>query len=385
MKKLFRIFLVISVFILCALALSGCGHYKRGEAAEWFRENIADMTVAVSKDYTETEDDDGNPCRVWSAHLKGFPQVEFELISYVTYGLFPDYSLKTTYYTEMGDYYLDEYKREYPGALNGFEFTESGYQDTINIVGIYDEIDEIEDMCDRFSHLSEYLSEQPYPVSVTYSLAYREPLTFTYTGADPYVEYAYRDTYVWETAAFKSPVQEAPAAEDLYLMTDVMETEEALRTKAEERFAEYAVTYRLEMDQFTEEQLESAVDYDAEYRFMITRPDGKELCYPDLTLRYSDSMTFGCLYEVLMREGTYDVSGTPEAFTFTAADGAECTFSYTYRLPASDRSVYGERADNDEFYYFRDMEVCLLSEEPFIDSELFKELTGCDFQMLSGT
>ena len=42
--------MILSVFFFCALALSGCGHYKRNEEAEWFKENNPKKTIAVSRD-----------------------------------------------------------------------------------------------------------------------------------------------------------------------------------------------------------------------------------------------------------------------------------------------------------------------------------------------
>ena len=46
--------------------------------------------------------EEGYTDRVWSAHLKDKPEIEFELISHPTYNLFMDYTMETTYHLEMG-------------------------------------------------------------------------------------------------------------------------------------------------------------------------------------------------------------------------------------------------------------------------------------------
>ena len=76
---------------------------------------------------------------------------------------------------------------------------------------------------------------------------------------------------------------------------------DTLQNRARNAFAGYAAAYRLETDQFTEDQLNTAASNYSSLRFSITRPDGTELCYPELILAYYDSMSFGCLYEVLVR------------------------------------------------------------------------------------
>lgn len=42
LKKSLRIAAVLSFFLFCAFAFSGCGHYSRREAAEWFQKNVVD-------------------------------------------------------------------------------------------------------------------------------------------------------------------------------------------------------------------------------------------------------------------------------------------------------------------------------------------------------
>ncbi len=352
-----KLVLVFFLMLLCVLTLSGCRHYKRDEAAEWFKENVIDETIAVSRDYTERKNDAGYTDRIWSAHLKDKPEIEFELISHATYSLFMDYTMETTYHLEMGKYYLDRYLEEYPDALSGFGIEEDRGGRMLDITAVYDTYREIRTLCGELKQLENYIAGQEFPCSMQYSLAYREPLTLL-NEASPYAA-AYHDTYVFETGDADS-----------------------LEKKAQDGFARYAVTYRLGTEQLTREQMQDAVNKNGDYRFTITRADGMQLCYPELILRYSDSMTFGCLYEVLLREGTYDVAGTPGEFTFTSADGRTCSFSYSYHIPLECWSEEAGYYINEQYYYTEDGAQVLLSEEPFIDSDLFTELTGSSFDLI---
>ena len=106
----------------------------------------------------------------------------------------------------------------------------------------------------------------------------------------------------------------------------------------------------------------------------LTRPDGTEICYPQLLLCNMDSLSFGGLYEVLQREGGFQVNGTPEEFSFTAADGRELSFSYAYR-----EELEGA---GEVFYYMQDGEKVPLSYIPELESEQCHALTGLSFERL---
>lgn len=368
LKKNLRIAAVLSFFLFCAFAFSGCGHYSRREAAEWFQKNVVDEGILVSKEYTDREDSSGDTERVWTAHLKDLPEVEFELISRRTVSLFVTYDMETTYHLEMGRFYLEKYKDSSPSALSGLETGTDVSEQRLTISGIYDTMPEIDTICRKMGSLEDYITAQKYPCQVTYALAYREPLTFD-AAEEPFTM---RYTCVSEDGDGSDP--------DSLNAGTLADT---LRDRAQKAFAGYAAAYRLETDQFTEEQLDNAVSEYSDRRFTITRPDGMEICYPELLLARYGSMSFGCLYEVLVREGVYEVSGTPEEFTFTASDGSSCSFSYSYKM-SEDSS--GKSSDiggcTGAYYYLSDGDKVILSDAPLIDSEQFSELTGLSFKSI---
>lgn len=366
MKNCLRISAVLSVFLFCALAFSGCGHYSRREAAGWFQGNVVDAGILVSKEYTERGGD-----RVWTAHLKDLPEVEFELISEANFSLFPSYNMATTYHLEMGRFYLENYKDKNPSALNGLDTNTADRNHLLAVRGIYDTTEEIETICRQMENLENYIAAQDYPCQIRYELAYREPLTFLAGNTED--TFISRDTYIFEDGGGSAP--DARDAESLARL---------LSYEANESFAEYAAAYRLETEQFSEDQLSEAVNERGDYRFTITRPDGMQICYPELILRYPDSMPIGCLYEVLIREGTYQVTGTPKEFTFTAADGSVCSFSYSYRIqPGSTDGASYDVLTPESFYYLSNGSKVILPEGPFINGELFLTLTGLTFDTIN--
>ena len=367
LKKSLRIAAVLSFFLFCAFAFSGCGHYSNREAAEWFQENVVDEGIMVSKEYTDREGSSGDAERVWTAHLKNLPEVEFELISRRTVSLFVTYDMETTYHLEMGRFYLENYKDSSPSALSGLETGTNVSEQRLTVSGIYDTVPEIDAICREMGNLEDYIAAQKYPCQVTYALAYREPLTFD-AAKEPF------------TMRYTCVSEDGGAVPDSLNAGTLADT---LRNRARNAFAGYAAAYRLETDQFTEDQLDDAAGKYGSLRFSITRPDGTELCYPELILAYYDSMSFGCLYEVLVREGTFQVSGTPEEFTFTAANGSVCSFSYSYRVPVNrSDETSGGLPQLGSFYYLSGETKVILTDAPLIDSERFSALTGLTFDAL---
>ena len=367
LKKSLRIAAVLSFFLFCAFAFSGCGHYSNREAAEWFQENVVDEGIMVSKEYTDRENSSGDAERVWTAHLKDLPEVEFELISHRTVSLFVTYDMETTYHLEMGRFYLENYKSSNPSDLSGLETGTDVSEQRLTVSGIYDTVPEIDAICREMGNLEDYIAAQKYPCQITYALAYREPLTFD-AAEEPF------------TMRYTCVSEDGGAVPDSLNAGTLADT---LRNRARNAFAGYAAAYRLETDQFTEDQLDAAAGQYGSLRFSITRPDGTELCYPELILAYYDSMSFGCLYEVLVREGTFQVSGTPEEFTFTAANGSVCSFSYSYRVPGnSSDETSGGMPRLGSFYYLSGETKVILTDAPLIDSERFSALTGLTFDTL---
>lgn len=361
MKQQFRI--VYSFFILFSilLILCGCGkHYSRSDAARWFRQRVLDEKIVVSGNHLDQENRDGYTDRIWMAYLADLPEVEFKLISHQYYSLFPASSMETTYHLEMGKYYLRNYQEQYPYGLDDVECQE--LSDLLSVGKLYDNAAEIETVCLQLEHLNDYISQQEYPCRIRFGIAFQEPQTFV---AAP------------DTDSLSSHTSYVSVYNDDENLTE-NDLTAVLEQKAIDALAEYAAVYRLAEEQVEEEQMERAVIRNSEKRFSITRSDGLLLCYPDLILAHGGAMSFGCLYEVLLREGTYQLTGTPENFSFVTADGLTCSFSYSYREASKTVSDNAK----EKFYYVVNGEKIILSGRPFIDNEHFLSLTGSSFKSL---
>lgn len=362
MKQQFRI--VYSFFILFSilLILCGCGkHYSRSDAAKWFRQQVLDKKIVVSKNHLDQENRDGYTDRIWMAYLADLPEVEFKLISHQYYSLFPASSMETTYHLEMGKYYLSNYQEQYPYGLEDVQCQE--LSDLLSVGKLYDNAAEIETVCLQLEHLNDYISQQEYPCRIRFGIAFQEPQTFV---AAP------------DTDSLSSHTSYVSVYNDDENLTE-NDLTAVLEQKAIDALAEYAAVYRLAEEQVEEEQMERAVIRNSEKRFSITRSDGLLLCYPDLILADISAMSFGCLYEVLLREGTYQLTGTPENFSFITADGLTCSFSYSYREASK---TVSDNAKEEFFYYVVNDEKIILSGRPLIDNEHFLSLTGSSFKPL---
>ena len=337
------------IFSAAVLLLSGCSrHYTQDEAEKWFRENVVDAPIDISVDYTEEKGADGYTDHVWTAHLKDLPQVEFELISDAGYSLWSTYSMDTTYHYEMGKYYLQEYRRENRESIP--LLISSRRNNILSLGTSYKDREELEQILGQMETFSGYLSRQKYPCEINYSVRFNELRTL--------VNGEYPDTF--------SNASSVPE----------------LRDSALKNFAEYAVVYQLNTDQFSEEELIAAADNMAAYHPVVTGPDGISVCYDDLlALYYDDAISFGCLYEILVREGFSDIAGSPESFKFTGTDGKIYEFSYDFSEQCTPGEMQGLGLNPiKSFYYIRDGEKISLNSCCGITSEVLQQMTGLTFQ-----
>ena len=129
-----------------------------------------------------------------------------------------------------------------------------------------------------------------------------------------------------------------------------------------------SIIYRFEdkLSEFTEEEIKEAVE-SCKYRVAVSKDgteDGEFVFYEDLCGRmYTSAVTFGTLYEILVREGA-EVTGDSWHYSFTGADGSVYEVSYDFCdyvfvdkvSPYTERNGYyyikdGEKVPMDYYYY----------------------------------
>ena len=100
-------------------------------------------------------------------------------------------------------------------------------------------------------------------------------------------------------------------------------------------------------------------------------------------LYYDDAISFGCLYEILVRENFSDTSGSPESFKFTGADGKIYEFSYDFSEQCTPEEIQGFGLNPvKSFYYLCDGEKISLNSCCGVTSEELQQMTGLTFQAL---
>ena len=367
MKKTLH-FLLIFVFCLSSLFIvSGCSQsFDPKELASWFQENILDEDLYISKTYTEKENTSGGRDIVWKAHLKDLPEVSFELIDRERIQLFRTHEIVTTYHQEMGKYYVEQFQNKYPAVFEGLEcgVPTDSYIPSVN--GMYSSFSEIEPLCEKMEQFEDYLDQQPYPCHIRYGIAYQEPSTFIADNGGPSQEaFIDRQTYIFLE-------NDDPKLKESSLSS-------LLQEWSENSFANYALTYQIELENCPDTLKKKKTESD-QSSLTIVRSDESEIQYTDLFLTRESDLSFGGFFEILKRDGSYEVQGSASQFRFTSVDGSYCTFSYSYQEPCTPAS-FNDLEYSKVFYYTKNDEKILLDHKPVISQALFQELTGNSYRL----
>ncbi len=338
---------VVLVLIIVISAFSGCrlNHYGEEDIVQWAKENIG-SPIYISNSYTEREGwyDEKYTDRVWKAYLPDMPELEFEIISHEYWGMETiTYSIGSTYDYVYGKYYFEQYCKE-----NRTDFVPADDEPTV--IGFYlhayfDDREDIDTLIEQAENISEYIRKTGGSLCVAFEFELNDVLAEV------------DDTDVSAAVGCESDFDDAK--------NDIL-TE----------YAQYAADYRIDVEQFTNEELKAATEQLGGC-FEITRSDGTVVSYSDLSLsRFYYGMSFGCMYEVFSREGL-DVEGTPEHFYFNGIDGSSYEFSYSFNdYEYSDGKV--------GYYYIKDGVKTPMSYYFYnhFRSGFIEEISGLSFEQL---
>ena len=347
MKNKHRLLLLLlSVLLLCLL--SGCrlSHFERSEIVEWTKEEF-DEKVVVSGQYEERTGEDGYVDRVWEAWLKSTPDLKFEIVSDCYYGMESvHHSINTTYYNVCGSHVFDLVRAE---CATGFVPDETQHAfSSYRVKLLYADRAEMEQAIADMETVDEAMKRYGAEDCIAYTLEYDDPLAEV------------DDTILSET-----------------FRTDSLSG--AMQQLTDE-FILYAADFRLALDQFTQEEIEDAVEH-SDQKFLLTRADGTQISYPDLAVsRFGYGMSFGTLYEVLKREG-FEPQGSPEDFSFVGIDG--CEYAFSYRFNDYQHSVeHSPTGYRNGYYYLRDGEIIPMDYYFYnhMRTDKIKEMTGLSFE-----
>jgi len=342
-KKIVRAWCIVFTIVMMIVPLSGCRfeHYSRDEVVEWAKTAISRDVVVSEEYFTRTSSDEIYLDNVWTAYIKDMPEITFEIISHKYYAMeSASYSIESTYWYEYGKYYFEQYKAEHDTNLVPLD---TGINvNSFRLLALFGDRQELSDMVQEAFAVEKYMQSM---------------------GSADYVDFRF------EYDDILAQVDDS----DVFEFCDGFEQLESIEETLLTELAFYTADYRLELDMFTPEEREQAIDY-FDRRFVITRADGSEVSYSDLTLsRYGYGMSFGTLYEVLLRED-FSPSGTPESFSVVGVDGSFYQFSYSFNDMPYENGKNG-------YYYIKDGEEIAMQYYFYnhFRSGLFEEISGMKF------
>ncbi len=327
--------IIYLVLMLCImLALSGCftEEYDRADIIKYVTKNCDIKKFTVSRDYEEVEGDDGYTDKVWTVTVKGDDKLEFVVHDDFHWGMEALVnSLSDDYKYVVLAYLYEEYDE--CELLELYE--EENISTYAELVGTYDSLDELEELFEETAEFAKYIDECGYDIEFRVNFKMENPLRDNTVR-----DLTDGDYSTWIEAGDNYDYEEAyEAAVDKYLLTSII--------------------YRFEdkLSEFTDKEIKEAVE-ECAYRVAVSS-DGTEggefEYYEDLCGRmYTSAVTFGTLYEILVREGV-EVTGDSWHYSFVGAGDVLYEISYDF----CDYTYYGEVEEGDEqigYYYMRNGE-----------------------------
>ena len=331
-KKIIQV-IWLAIMFCGIITLSGCTEeYDRADIIKYVTQNCDIEKFSVSKDYEEVEGDDGYTDKVWTVKVKGDDKLEFVVHDDFHWGM---ESLTNSLNDDYKYVALVHLYEEYDECELLELYEEENIRTYAELVGNYDNLDELEELFEEAAEFAEYVDDCGYDIEFRVNFKMENPLSdngvkeiidgdySTWIEADD--NYDYEDTY--------------EAAVDKYLLTSII--------------------YRFEdnLSEFSDKEIKEAVKGCA-YRVAVSSDgtkDGEFEFYEDLCGKmYTSSVTFGTLYEILVREGV-DVTGDSWHYSFVGVDGITYEISYDF----CDYTHYGEIEEGDEknsYYYIRNGE-----------------------------
>lgn len=349
-KKITQI-ICFAIMLFGMMVLSGCftEEYDRADIIKYVAENIDVKKFSVSKEYEEVKGDDGYTDKVWTVTVEGDDKFEFVVHDDFHWGMeVLNNGLQNDYMYVALVYLYEKYDK--CELLELYE--EKNIRTSAKLVGSYNNLEELKKLFEEAEKFAGYVEKCGYDIEFYVNFRMKNPL---------------RENCV--------KTLEAGDFNDS-LKTDGKEDFEEAYSNAVKEYLLASITYRFEdkLSEFTEEEIKEAVE-GCKYRVAVSSDgtySGKFVFYDDLCGKiYTSAVTFGTLYEILVRE-EIAVTGDNWHYSFTGADGSVYEISYDFcdyiykndDYPYEEMKGYyyvkdGEKVPMDYYYYnyFREKEV----------------------------
>lgn len=314
--------------LLLVLFLTGCRtEYGRDDVKDFLKSSYDMPKFRVSKNRETFVGEDGFTDYLWEVQLKDENKTTFYVVDDQAWGMEWTYNkLKT----DFDDVILEKLYWEYEEPLT-FDLEkvmdENGRTYCITLVGQYDSKQELSDRIQELEQFLRYYEEHGYGTSFYGEILMMNPLR-------DHIKYVIHDG-------------------DYHFYSDYEEKENRYED-ALTQYVQVCLDYRFEekLNEITPEEIDMALE-DYPYRVGLLRDaENPENCefYEDLCgSRFGYGISFGTLYEILLREG-FDVTGDSWHFCFQGVDGSIYEISYDFCDYVTDEGQNG-------YYYLKDDEI----------------------------
>lgn len=354
-KKISKMMLIILLVSFLMVLVTACRthHYSRSEMNTYLKDLFDDKEFVVSKKYIEREGSDHNIDRVWEVYLKDNPDLIFKACSNKYYSTeWADYNQNTDFSYVYGLYYYKLFSEKKQTHIKWKESKLNETNDYLMNGRIYIAFtnrQELQQAVKEIKEFYEFLNSQGYPIKLGFIVEY------SYPELD-IRDYSMEDNEYYATEISVSTIDEV--------------------TKM---YAQFLLDYRLDnMNEFTKDELIYYNSLSDKQQFTLIAADGKTIKYNDILLsKFGYGMSFGSIYEVLIRNG-FKVNGNTKHFDFIGIDGNKYEFSYKfhdYPYNESDGTVH------EGYYYMKNGKKIPMNAYFYnhVSSSFLKEISGMSF------
>lgn len=327
-KKYFVLLLIMMVVLL-----AGCTtDYERSDIEAYVQKNCPISHFSVSQAAEPVKDSDGYTDYLWTVEFqtRDGDKLTFHVLDDYYWGM---ESMSNFLYDDYDQVMLAYLYADFSATLLSLPAGsgEGPMADFVSLTGTFRDRDELRSLFDELDRFAGYAGQRGYDLDVGVDFQLDNPLrdrcAYVIDDGD------FHRTLSLKNGAFPDRYEDALKG---YLLT-------CLDYNFEDHLA-----------QFTQAEIEAALD-GSDQRIAISRGDeeGPWELYPDLgASKYSYGVSFGVLYEILVREG-FDVEGDSWHYSFPGADGSVYEISYDFcGYPFEQRGG----ATEPGYYYLKDGE-----------------------------
>lgn len=331
-----------ALLMIGTLFCSGCvKDYTTEDALNYVKKQYNLRHVKALDDGIEQEGSDGYTDTLWTMYDEDY-DITFHVLDDVFYGM---ESVANTLRTDYEDQVFLKMAKTDPNLEYISEVSDG--MNYVCISGSFKTRNELKQVFVSLNSVYEDLVEQGLgDLAIGYQIKYKNPLRYTI------------DRY------------EIDDGDPSGLMNYLAEND---LTYFEEKYLRCALDYNFvdSLSEFTEEEINSFIETDEDVKHILRVDDVGTYLYDDITAsQYGYGISFGTLYEILVKEG-FEVNGDSNQYSFVGVDNSIYEISYSF-------------VEDQWYYYKKDDEKIRMRVDFYnhFDCGTIEEFTGLKLQIL---